>query len=166
MAAGNECFLSRWSRLKGADASERAEGHGAAMPQSTPPPAASRPAVAEPAAGATSAPRNDDLPLDLPDITTLTKDSDFTVFMRPDVPLDLQRDALRALWKSDPIFSYQDGLTDYAEDFTKPVAVGDAVKTAWKIGKGFLDDVDEPPKPEKTAMPPSPPEDPSADEPA
>lgn len=126
MAGGDEGFLSRWSRLKRKD--------GQAKEASAPP------APVQDAPAPAPIPEEGEPPPDLPDIASLTKDSDFTVFLRAGVPEHLQRDALRALWKSDPIFSHQDGLTDYAEDFTNPEVVGDAVKTAWKIGRGFLED--------------------------
>lgn len=118
--AAPEGFLRRWSRLKQAEPQP---------PEAPPPP----PPQAEPAAEPPPQP-------DLPDIASLTKDSDFSPFLRPGVPEDTHREALRALWRSDPIFAVQDGLTDYAEDYANPDVVGDAVKTAWKLGRGFLDD--------------------------
>lgn len=51
--------------------------------------------------------------LNLPDIETLDKDSDFTPFLDARVPELLQRQALRKLWVSDPVFSMSDGLNDY-----------------------------------------------------
>lgn len=39
------------------------------------------------------------------DIDSLTKDSDFTVFMRPGVPEDVQRKALRKLWTTDDAYN-------------------------------------------------------------
>lgn len=136
MAGAEHRFLSRWSRLKRRAAVEAPAGRGAAAPVV--------PAVDEPATGASEAGDSPAVvetrpePPELPDPATLTKDSDFTVFLRAGVPEDLQRQALRTLWKSDPIFSHHDGLTDYAEDFANPDVVGDAVKTAWKVGKGFF----------------------------
>lgn len=126
MSGEDEGFLSRWSRLK----------RTAPEAEAVEPPAAPEP---EPA------PPQPVEPTPLPDIETLTRESDYTPFLKADVPADLQRQALRKLWASDPIFSQHDGLTDYAEDFRNPEIVGDAVKTAWKIGKGFLDDEAETP---------------------
>ncbi len=137
MAHTDEGFLSRWSRLKRTGAAQAKEGQGDAAPQVQP---------AQPITEAARDRQPDEVPqtpLDLPDVASLTKDSDFTVFLRANVPEHLHRDALRALWKSDPIFSHHDGLTDYAEDFANPEVVGSAVKTAWTIGRGFLDAPDE-----------------------
>jgi Protein of unknown function (DUF3306) len=49
----------------------------------------------------------------LPDIGTLTYDSDFSVFLREGVPERLKQAALRKLWLSDPVFANLDGLNDY-----------------------------------------------------
>jgi hypothetical protein len=53
----------------------------------------------------------------LPNVETLTYESDYTVFLRPNVPLELHRAALRKLW-SFPAFNQTDGLTSYAEDYS------------------------------------------------
>lgn len=54
---------------------------------------------------------------DLPDIETLTYQSDFTVFLRDGVPDVLRRMALAKLWRTDPILANLDGLNDYDEDY-------------------------------------------------
>lgn len=64
--------------------------------------------------------------LHLPDIETLDKDSDFTPFLDARVPEELQRQALRKLWTSDPTFSELDGLNDYDPgymDYLKQISV-------------------------------------------
>ena len=53
----------------------------------------------------------------LPPIEALTSRSDYTMFLRPNVPVELQRQALRKLWLSDPIFAYRDGLDNYDYDY-------------------------------------------------
>lgn len=133
----NEPFLARWSRLKQGKPAEPPPSQTPAASAEAPPTA---PAVQEPA-------------LELPDIETLTKDSDFSAFLRAEVPADLQRQALRKLWASDPIFSHHDGLTDYADDYHN-LPMGEAVKTAWKVGRGLLDAVDSA-VPQKSITPPS-----------
>lgn len=55
--------------------------------------------------------------LGLPAIESLTLESDYTVFMAPNVPLDVRRRALRKLW-SYPAFNKTDGLLAYAGDYT------------------------------------------------
>lgn len=113
MARGDEGFVRRWSRLK------RLGGHGL-----------SAEAAAREEGGV--APADDPrkfVPkdLDLPDIGTLHKDSDFTAFLRKAVPEHLQRLALRKLWRADPIFSVIDGLDDYDEDYRAAMDVAAAL---------------------------------------
>lgn len=129
--------LSRWSRRKAA-----ARGHGGAIPviAEAPPaileedPAAPVEDVALGAAGAdgeiTPSPSGDEAALDLPDIDSLDRDSDFTVFMKEGVPAHLRNLAMRKLWASDPVLANLDGLIDYGEDFTDiKSGVFEAVKT-------------------------------------
>ena len=80
---------------------------------------------------------------DLPDIDSLDADSDYTVFMGEGVPETLKKLALRKLWRSDPVLANVDGLVDYGEDFTVSELVGDAVKTAYRVGKGFIDEAED-----------------------
>lgn len=55
--------------------------------------------------------------LGLPPIETLTMESDFTVFMGPEVPGDIRTLALRKLWHIDPNRAAPDGLGDYDGDY-------------------------------------------------
>ena len=80
-------------------------------------------------------------PPDLPDPATLDATSDFKPFLRPGVPVEKHRAALRRLWRLDPFYSRQDGLSDYCEDFTDKAAL-EGVRTAWRVGRGLLDQVD------------------------
>ncbi len=56
--------------------------------------------------------------MNLPEIESLEKESDYTVFLKDGVPEKLRRLALRKLWSSNPLFGFRDGLNDYDEDFT------------------------------------------------
>ena len=133
MAGTDEHFLRRWSRLRQADRPPKeqpvAEPTGeSASPEST---------KALPEAGGaegTSA--------ELPDIESLDKDSDFTVFLKDGVPERLRGLALRKLWRSNPAFAVIDGLDDYDDDFTLlfPKAVAKAVKSAYQVAKGAAQD--------------------------
>lgn len=82
-------------------------------------------------------------PEDLPDVEAMDADSDYTMFLGENVPQDLAKLALRKLWRSDPLLANLDGLNDYDEDFSKVGMVTEAVKTAYKVGKGFLTEEDE-----------------------
>ena len=95
----DEPFLSRWSRRK------RDEREHARTPADE---------VDEAEAGEKPAEIS---PEDLPDIDTLHKDSDFTVFMREGVPEEIRNLALRKLWTSDPVLANVDGLNDYDGDY-------------------------------------------------
>jgi hypothetical protein len=55
----------------------------------------------------------------LPPIDSLTFESDFTAFMKPDVDPSLQRLALKKLLR-DPRFNVMDGLDTYIDDYSKP----------------------------------------------
>ena len=79
---------------------------------------------------------------DLPALDTLNADSDFTKFLRTDVPPILKKAALRKLWTSDPVLANVDGLNDYDEDFAK-MGLGKAVKTAYQVGKGMINQMAE-----------------------
>ena len=120
MARTDERFIGRWSRLK--QKRRRREPGPGDVPKdesARPEPADAQPATAE----------EETAPLDLPDIETLDKDSDFTVFMKEGVPEELKKLALRKLWRSDPVFAVIDGLDDYDEDFRIiPEILGDFAK--------------------------------------
>ncbi|QCO16399.1 DUF3306 domain-containing protein [Azospirillum brasilense] len=139
----DESFLSRWSRLKRQPAAPAPEP---ALEPVQPPPAEESPAqlpvdaAAEPAK---TAPESDDPLKDLPPVEELTLESDFTPFLRAEVPDDLHRQALRKLWTSDPVFANDDGLKDYADDYASLFTGSSPVKTLYRVGKGFLDAAEE-----------------------
>lgn len=77
---------------------------------------------------------------DLPDIDSLTAESDFTAFLKEGVPAELKRLALRKLWSSDPVLANLDGLVDYGEDYTRitggiAAAAGSVAKAGEKAGE-------------------------------
>ncbi len=74
------------------------------------------------------------------DFEALDKSSDYTRFIKSDVPEAIQKKALRKLWTTDPVFEVLDGMNDYDEDFTGDGLAGRAFKTAYKIGQGYLTD--------------------------
>lgn len=141
-----ETFLSRWSRLKRTAVKPEPallEAPPAVAPVEE---AAELPAVAveeSPADAATPEAEADDPLKDLPPVEELTGESDFTPFLRAEVPEDLHRQALRKLWTSDPIYANDDGLKDYADDYASLFTGGVPVKTLYRVGKGFLDTLGE-----------------------
>ena len=88
MTEDKEAFLSRWSRLKREQEKE----------------------LAKPAAPATPAPV-------LPDVETLTPESDFSGFMHPKVKDELRRVALKKLF-NDPHFKVPDPFEPFSGDWT------------------------------------------------
>lgn len=112
----DEPFLSRWSRRK-LDAK--------AEPAQPPPPEE------------TKAPEPPPPPPDLPPVESLTKESDFSVFLQAGVPQELKQAALQKLWQSDPALMAPEVMDLHMGDYASPVA--EVVKTAWRLGKGVLD---------------------------
>jgi hypothetical protein len=79
----------------------------------------------------------------LPSIEELTADSDYTVFLGKKVPEALKTAALRKLWRSDPVFANLDGLNDYCEDLNIVDTPITLAQTSYKVGKGFLDEMED-----------------------
>ncbi len=132
----DDSLFSRWSKRKRAAATERHE------PQ--PDPAADtrdadaagdRPPAAEESEEEILA------RLNLPDPDSLGPGDDFKGFLQSGVPEALRRRALRKLWTSNPVLANLDGLNDYDEDFTSPEETAAVLKTAYKVGRGFLKDM-------------------------
>jgi hypothetical protein len=73
-----------------------------------------------PATGATE-PAFD--PATLPPLESLTAESDFSAFLREEVPAALRRAALRRAWSLDPTIRDFVGPADYAWDFNAPGGV-------------------------------------------
>jgi hypothetical protein len=95
----DEPFLSRWSRRKNESRSD-----------AEPPPAPAEVAV-QPVPAIPAEP--------LPPVESLTPESDFTGFMKPEVDEGLKRRALKTLFQ-DPHFNVMDGLDTYIDDYSKP----------------------------------------------
>ncbi len=135
MTTDDKDFLSRWSRRK------QAVREGLVEPEPE------QPAV--PAESAAPEPKVEDVPADASafddvDFDALNYESDYTRFMAEDVPEMVRRRALRALWRSDPILANVDGLNDYDEDFTDAALVVENLASAYKPGRGYAADDEEP----------------------
>ena len=123
--------LKRWSQRKHAAAAGAAAMPAPAPAESAPVAVVAPPGVAPPVARAdpsvapadpSSAPspaRVESMPpAALPTIESLTFDSDYTAFMRPDVAAGTKSAALRKLF-SDPRFNVMDGLDTYIGDYSQ-----------------------------------------------
>lgn len=132
----SEGRLSRWSRLKQAERT----GDEVPDPELRQETSADLAPIAD---GEESGEVEEIDPADLPDIETMDKDSDFSVFMQKGVPEMLQRKALSKLWRLDPAFGFLDGMNDYDEDYSMIGMVAMEIKTAYQAGKGFVDPEEE-----------------------
>src|SRR5215467_635876 len=116
----SEDFLLRWSRRKrgAVEKGEAAETGAPAAPSDRGDEAES------PATTPGAAPAKADEPLfdlkDLPPIESITAATDIRPFLRPGVPADLARAALRRAWTADPAIRDFVGLAEYAWDYHTP----------------------------------------------
>lgn len=118
-----ESALSRWSRRK-LEAERAADEAGAAAEIDQ---AASGDGL-EARVDSDAPPLTD---ADMPDVATLTADSDFSAFMSPGVSDELRNLALRKLFHA-PVFNIRDGLDEYDDDFTSFEKLGDIVTADMK----------------------------------
>lgn len=72
----------------------------------------------------------------------LGEGEDFKAFLREAVPARIQRRALRALWRSNPVLANVDMLVDYGGDFTDKAMIVEGLQTAYQVGKGMLKHVE------------------------
>ena len=108
----DESFVGRWSRRKRAEPEKRTvEDTQVAQEQE-------RQRAADAAARAPVAPAPVAAPADLPAIDSLTPASDYSRFMKADVPLASRNAAMKKLF-TDPHFNVMDGLDTYIDDYTK-----------------------------------------------
>ena len=114
-----ESTLSRWSRRK-LEAQQAVESDASAAPASepeaTPESVAEKPVLTD---------------ADMPDLDSLTEDSDYSGFMSEGVSDELRKLALRKLFRSS-VFNVRDGLDEYDDDFTQFEKLGDVVTSDMK----------------------------------
>jgi hypothetical protein len=128
----DEGFAQRWSRLK---QQARAEEEREKAP----------PADDKPAAEGDADENKEETkekpfdPADLPPVESLTKDSDYSPFMRADVPEELRQKALRRLWASDPVLSSPELFDMHTLDYNAVPTFPEGVRTAFRVGRGILD---------------------------
>ena len=121
---GRESALSRWSRRK----LEAREALEAETQPVTPEDIDSRDLPAEMPAEEAAPVLTD---ADMPDIDTLSAESDFSPFMSPGVSDELRNLALRKLFTAS-VFNVRDGLDEYDDDFTDFEKLGDIVTSDMK----------------------------------
>ena len=132
-----EGFARRWSRRKSA-----VRAGDPIAPEAAPEAAPERAPTDVPAESPgeqVNDGRDMPIPEDLPDIDSLDKESDYSLFMRDSTPQYLKRLALRKLWNSDPTLAVLDGLNDYDEDYSMIGMVAQEISTRYQPGKGIVD---------------------------
>ena len=119
-----ENFLERWSKRKLAkgDPATAAPERDESPPQAEKDDQAAAPAPEANASNA--APENEAFDLNsLPSIESIGANTDVTAFLRPGVPPELTRAALRRAWSADPAIRDFVGLVENGWDFNDPQAM-------------------------------------------
>jgi hypothetical protein len=117
-----ENFLERWSKRKLAKDGPALPEHDAGAPQAELDNVAPAPAMETNATNAK--PENPVFdPSSLPSIESIGADTDVTAFLRPGVPPELTRAALRRAWTTDPAIRDFVGLVENGWDFNDPHAM-------------------------------------------
>jgi hypothetical protein len=75
--------------------------------------------------------------VDLPAVESLTPDSDFSAFMKPEVDARLRNQALKTLFR-DPGFNVMDGLDTYIDDYTKSDPIPEEMLRQLNQAKGLF----------------------------
>jgi hypothetical protein len=116
-----ENFLKRWSKRKLAERNQSKDEHAANQQ----PPVEHDASAAEPPQidGMVKASDETFGLADLPPIDSIAANTDVTAFLRPGVPPDLTRAALRRAWTSDPAIRDFVGLVENGWDFNNPSAM-------------------------------------------
>jgi hypothetical protein len=104
-----EKFFDRWSRRKRDGAEESASAQANRADTAQLPTEAKEEVPFDPAS--------------LPPIESITAESDIRAFLRPGVPPDLSRAALRRAWSADPAIRDFVGLVENGWDFNDPTAM-------------------------------------------
>jgi hypothetical protein len=116
-----ENFLQRWSKRKLAER-ERSLAEQTATQPAPIDVAASPPGPSEKGQTANTSTESFDL-ASLPSLDSIAATTDVTAFLRPGVPPDLTRAALRRAWSSDPAIRDFVGLVENGWDFNDPSAM-------------------------------------------
>ena len=108
-----EKFLDRWSRRKRQAEDQTVPAESADAAKAQPPDSEAKESAAESAFD----------PASLPPIESITAESDIRAFLKPGVPPDLARAALRRAWSADPAIRDFIGLVENGWDFNDPHGV-------------------------------------------
>jgi Protein of unknown function (DUF3306) len=124
---GKDSFVARWSRRK---LSARADAPATMVEKSRlvqpVPEVPVSDASGAPGAAPVTNPQKTTPQADLPAVASLTSDSDFSPFMKPEVDAHLRNQALKTLFR-DPAFNVMDRLDTYIDDYSKPDPIPEAM---------------------------------------
>jgi hypothetical protein len=138
-----ENFLKRWSKRKLAERDRSKDEHAA---NQHPPDEHDASAVGPPQIDGMVKASEETFDLaDLPPLDSIAANTDVTAFLRPGVPPDLTRAALRRAWTSDPAIRDFVGLVENGWDFNNPSAMaGFGAITADEVAQLALRIIGEP----------------------
>jgi hypothetical protein len=136
-----EKFIDRWSRRKRQAADEPAPIEAKDAAAASAPPAETKAPAAEPPFD----------PASLPPIESISAESDIRAFLKPGVPPDLSRAALRRAWSADPAIRDFIGLVENGWDFNDPNGIpGFGPIAADEVARLLVQLVGAPPAPAET----------------
>jgi hypothetical protein len=134
-----ESGLGRWARLK---AEARAAERQAEIEREAPPPPPQ--VVVEEAPVPATREGEEPEKVELPPVESLTKESDFSLFMRGGVSDDSRKAALRKLWSLDEHFAQIDITECHSIDFNAVPTFPEGLKnTIYRVGSGMVEAVEE-----------------------
>jgi Protein of unknown function (DUF3306) len=158
MTERDDNFFSRWSRRKvavkqGVPVAPSEPSVPDALPHSV------RAEVSKPSTDedGPSIPQGEweEAPPTLDDVAQLTKESDFSRFVAPDVDPGVKNAAMKKLFASDPHFNVMDGLDTYIDDYNQyePIPKSMLRQMVSARALGMLDDeLEEQPKPDNADL--------------
>lgn len=76
------------------------------------------------------------------DFDTLNFESDYRQFLSNAVSDQVRNKALQRLWTSSDLIAQPDDLDEFREDFRDEAKAAGVVRSAYRIGRGFLEDED------------------------
>lgn len=152
MSREGESRLGRWSRLKAETRAAERVAEAEVQPEIAPPPPPVALETPAPVEAVPEKPKEETKPVELPPLESLTKDSDFSLFMRGGVPDGLRKAALRKLWLADSHFAQIDITECHSIDHNAVPIFPDGLKnTIYRAGKGMVEAVEEIEKAEREA---------------
>lgn len=125
-----ESRLHRWAQRKAQDKQQQIESDAIETPAEETKDELARESELEPREESESQEEPEEI--ELPPLESLGPESDYSLFMSPEVDQGLRKLALRKLFQA-PFYNVRDGLNDYDEDFTTFEELGDIITSDMKF---------------------------------